>query len=168
MFLVFVFITLLVSLAVAVALDWRYRSWRLFYRFLLGVLSFGATISLLWICLVAVSIVLLFEPWPLSLRQGPDTEYARSCYARHLSPSPPDRVTHIYCREEWGFGGDSIYSIRFSFRDESILPELIRHLRLERVDPKNQAHVRYLHGPSWWATEAQLGILGLSWSVFVA
>lgn len=156
MFLVLVLTTLVVAIAVAGVLDRRRSSRRAPYRILVGTLRFGATLALLWLSLVGALLVALFEPWPLSRRQGPDTEYARSCFLQHLGQSPPEGITNIYCREEWGFGGDSIYTMRFSFRDESALVELVRRLGLESVPATNRDRVRYLSGPSWWPTRAQL------------
>ncbi|MEN8260285.1 MAG: hypothetical protein ABFS02_06825 [Pseudomonadota bacterium] len=87
---------------------------------------------------------------PFSLRQGPDTDYARACYERYFGRAPPANVGGIFCRQEWGFGGDSINSIRFSFSDRWPLDRLFDDLQLDRVHGNDRGDVRYLAGPDWW------------------
>ena len=48
----------------------------------------------------------LFEPWPISRRQGPDTGYAQDLYRKLLGEDAPGAVRDLYARDEWGFGGN--------------------------------------------------------------
>jgi len=95
-------------------------------------------------------LIALFEPWPVRLRQGPDTTFARRCYAELLGGSLPVDVTRVYCRKEWGFGGDSITSIRFSFRATSTVDAIVDRLQLQALPPGEREEARYLNGPRWW------------------
>jgi hypothetical protein len=87
---------------------------------------------------------------------GPDTDYARSRFEAHFQEPPPDSVAGIYCREEWGFGGNSIYTLRFEFREPEVIERLVERLALEPVPEAERAALRTLPAPDWWPPEAVL------------
>jgi hypothetical protein len=92
-----------------------------------------ATACVIWVSAVGLFLAALFEVWPLSLKQGPDTTFSRACYAEFLGGPPPPTVTEIYCRREWGFGGDDVYSLRFTFRERSTVQQVVERLQLQAV-----------------------------------
>jgi hypothetical protein len=106
--------------------------------------------------IVVLFLVALFEPWPVGLRQGPDTTFSRACYAEFLGGTLPVDATRVYCRKEWGFGGDSITSIRFAFRATSTVEAIVDRLQLDAVPALERDRVRYLNGPRWWPQKTQL------------
>jgi hypothetical protein len=138
---------------------YRFRARRPLVRVLAGGAALLGTLSVLAAAFAGLVIAALFEPWPLSRRQGPDTDYARAAFEGHLGVAPGASVSNVYHRDEWGFGGDSIQSIRFDFDDPSIVAEIVARQRLEEVPPEGLPQVRYLHGPSWWPERAALAAL---------
>jgi len=143
-------VTILASAAGALAIGWWLRHRRLVVR-VLGTIAGGlAAACVVWASIVGLFLIALFEPWPVRLRQGPDTTFARRCYAELLGGSLPVDVTRVYCRKEWGFGGDSITSIRFSFRATSTVDAIVDRLQLQALPPGEREEARYLNGPRWW------------------
>lgn len=112
---------------------------------------------------LAFALVVLLEPWPVSLRQGPDTTYAKEAFERQLGDPPGLGITEVYAREEWGFGGDGIVSIRFHYRDDAFPEELRAALALEPLDTEARAIARVLAGPGWWPSAAVLRGLRDAW-----
>ena len=61
-------------------------------------------LTIAWLCLLPVSVfwgaifVHIWEPWPLSLAQGPDTERARDGYERVFGFAPDASVQCRSCR----------------------------------------------------------------------
>lgn len=149
-------VSVLASAATALAIAWWLRSRRLAVRVLVAVGGGLATACVIWAAAVGLLLASLFEPWPIGLRQGPDTIFSRACYAEFLGGAPPVDVTRVYCRKEWGFGGDSIYSIRFSFRAASTVQAIVKRLQLDEVPAAARDRVRYLNGPGWWPQKTRL------------
>lgn len=125
---------------------------------LLGSLKrFAQAAAMLWIASLGGVLCWLTEPWPLSLRQGPNTEFARACYRRYLGEIPYKVIHQIYCREEWRLHPlGSISSLRFSFRDTAALRETIKRRSFVPVSVENRSSIRYLSGPSWWPERERL------------
>jgi hypothetical protein len=148
--------TVITSLAVAFTVGWSLRNRRVVVRVLASLAGAVATACVVGVLAVGLLLAALFEPWPLGLRQGPDTTFSRACYAEFLGGLPPVDVTRVYCRKEWGFGGDSIYSIRFAFRATSTVQMIVKQRQLETVAEAERDKVRYLSGPGWWPHRTQL------------
>jgi hypothetical protein len=116
-----------------------------------------ASLMVIGILIVGLIWAALFEPWPLSRRQGPDTDFAKSMYRRLVGSEAPQGVRDLYARDEWGFGGDSIYSLRFRFEDPEIAAMIAANAGWERVRPEDLGRLRYLAAPSkWWPTEKRM------------
>ncbi len=149
---------IIVSTAVASTIAWslRNRNQSLPVLILAAVAAGLVTAGIIWVAFVGLFLVQVFEPWPLSLRQGPDTAFSRACYEEFLGETPPADVTRVYCRKEWGFGGDSIYSIRFAFRAPSTVQAIVARLELNPVPAAERDRVRYLSGPGWWPLQVEL------------
>jgi hypothetical protein len=145
------FITVLVGGVVFYRLHRRSFLSRLLYSLLA---SSGALLGIGFV-LIGAFYAALVEPWPLSLRQGPDTDYARSCFERHLEKVPSPTVVRVYCREAWGPHGDTVYSIRFSFEDHSQVERLAQLQDMYQVEDPDRRGYAYYRGPSWWPTEAE-------------
>jgi len=150
---------LLAAIAIGVVY-YRLRRRRVGARLTISALCGAGVFAGIWLVLIGVFYAALLEPWPLSLRQGPDTDFAHTCFKRHLWVSEhPSSVFGIYCRDEWGFGGDSIRSIHFSFSDRLQVLQIPRLKELKRVDDPNRRAFRYTRGPAWWPSEARLRAL---------
>jgi hypothetical protein len=112
-----------------------------------------ATIGLIYILGWSLFLIPLFEPWPLSLRQGSDTSFARNLYEQTPRHPLPTGVPNLDARAEWDFGGYTIYSIKFNFTDNRLIQNIGATLRLE-VAPKNEIKtLRILSGPKWWPSK---------------
>ena len=148
--------TVLVAAASALATGFWFRRGRRMVRVLVAVVGGLATFCVAWVVIAGLFVVALFEPWPIGRRQGPDTAFAHACYAEFLGGALPLDVSGVYCRREWGVGGDSITSIRFAFRWTSTVDAIVKRLQLEEVPESEQGSVRYLAGPGWWPERVRL------------
>jgi hypothetical protein len=92
---------------------------------------------------------LLIEPWPLSLRQGPDTEFARGCLARHFGGEALP-VSGVYCRVDSGWGDRSTF-LRFAFSDPFLPSRLVARRQLVSPAEGTTGLRGYIGGgPGWW------------------
>lgn len=156
MFVTLLVVTALASLAAAATIGRGLRHRRLAVGTVAAVAGGLATASFIWLLIAGLFVAAAVELWPFSRRQGPDTAFSRLCYAEFLGAAPPADVTEIYCRKEWGFGGDSINSMRFTFHETSTLQAIVARLQLEVVPASERGRVRYLSGPGWWPEQAEL------------
>ena len=120
------------------------------------------TLPILWAALLCgvLFCLFVFESWPLSLRQGPDTVFARSCFRRYFAGVSDEAVNRIYCRKERGlrWGSSSPFFLRFSFRDAATLRAAIKRRSFVPVSVQDQSSIRYLSGPSWWPERERLSV----------
>lgn len=137
----------------------RLRGRGAFVRILGAATAFAGTLAAAFASLVGIFVVGTAEPWPLSLRQGPDTDFARRGFERQLGLAPPATVTDLYYRNEWGFGGDSIHSFRFRFEDPSVVRAIVAGQGLSEAETEDRAEARYLAGPPWWPEREELNRL---------
>ena len=149
-------LAVLVSSVTALSLAWRLQHRRPTGHFLRGLAAALAASGTLLFLLLAAFFVALFEPWPFSLHQGPDTDFSRGCLAEILGDPPPDGVMRVYCRQEWGFGGDDIISIRFTYNSRATVDAIVRRLQLQLVAAPERQIIRHLDGPGWWPGRAAL------------
>lgn len=98
-------------------------------------------------CVPVALLVMLFEPWPLSLRQGPDTATAKAGFADEFGDDASG-VSRVYYRKESGWGDATIY-LRFDVDQGARLSTLANAAGLvayatgaPRPSPPK--------GPSWW------------------
>lgn len=105
--------------------------------------------GLFWSALYVAAV----EPWPLSLRQGPDTETARQSFRDHFGFDAGGSVTEIYA---YSFNlRDSSTYLRFRVRDASVIDRVVRAKDLSvlpdtmRRDPRANAHAGEAR-LSWW------------------
>jgi hypothetical protein len=89
--------------------------------------------------------------WPINLREGPDTQFARVQFEEHFGFSATG-LDDLYCRREWDFGDGNIYRMRFRFRDAATLDNLIERARLVPSEPSNPSGswLVELESPKWW------------------
>jgi hypothetical protein len=149
-------VTAVASLVTAATIGRWLRHRRVVVGTVAAVAGGLATAGVIWLLIAGLFIAAAVELWPLSRRQGPDTAFSRSCYAEFLGEAPPAHVTEIYCRKEWGFGGDSIDTMRFTSHEASTLQAIVARLDLEPVPASERSRVRYLSGPRWWPEQAEL------------
>ncbi|MGE3540481.1 MAG: hypothetical protein AB7N91_23950 [Candidatus Tectimicrobiota bacterium] len=158
-------VSLLAGLALSGAIIWYWhrtagaapssRAMRLYFT----VSKIGWTLSCLPIGGGMALWIAVEEPWPLSLRHGPDTPYAREVFTQHMQFVPPASVTALYGRRAWAGFGEHITSITFRFTDEEVIRTMVTTLSLELVPPGEVQMLRALAGPGWWPAQAMLSRL---------
>ena len=85
----------------------------------------------------------IWEPWPLSLAQGPDTERARDGFHRVFGFSPPESVHDIYYK---GFAlRDRSDYLRFSYGDPAVLQGIVESFDLVPLSDELRAAKRFTH-----------------------
>jgi hypothetical protein len=106
----------------------------------------------------AVVVIGLWQPWPLSLKQGPDTQTARAGFENVLGFAAPATVSAVYYRKV-AIMGEATHHIRFTFDDTAVVEEIVGRFDLLRVPPEDRSRalvgfVRVHSAPaSWWPAE---------------
>ena len=98
-------------------------------------------------CVPIAFWTMIIQPWPLTLRHGPDTKYSRDGFVKLIGMSPPSSVSDIYFREDGGWL-DSGYRLRFRCTDESLVSQVISHLQLQETDKTTIGLCS--KSPKWW------------------
>lgn len=114
--------------------------------------------SIVAACLVIGSVVLLavmYEPWPVSTRQGPDTYYALDAFQRHFREVNPTSVDEVYAREESSFGGNTVDTFRFRLdadlaRQQAVIDAIVAANSLTPLTPGEASGARVLPAPDWF------------------
>ncbi len=110
--------------------------------------SFSWVISAVVIALA----VAVFQPWPFSLREGPDTERSRSGFEATFGFAAPESVTELYYRK-FSFRQSQEVYVKFQFREPAVVDEIMESLRMEESDrPQTYAVIRD-HFRDRWLTE---------------
>ncbi len=121
---------------------------------------FSYIVSILaWIlvCLPSWFFIEAFEPWPISLRQGPDTDHARAGFERALGFPPLASITPIYYRSVGFQGGTSF--LRFDFVDPELIDQITVKFDLIEVPEEALSGSRHRgirardSFASWWIAE---------------
>ena len=105
--------------------------------------------AIVWLlsCVPIVFWAIIVQPWPLTLRHGPDTNYSREGFAQLMGMPPPSSVSNIYFCEEGGWL-DSSYRLRFQCNDASLVTQMVTDLQLHEInDPSRGYSPRAL---KWW------------------
>ena len=77
--------------------------------------------------------VLMEEPWPLSMLQGPDTSRAREVFHRNFGVEPS--VSQVYARVDWA----GTMHIAFSFEDAAVVERIVGRRALLPVPSRENA-----------------------------
>ena len=97
---------------------------------------------------VIVMALAVYQPWPFSLREGPDTEWARGGFEQTFAFAPPASVEELYCRRVSFWQSKEIYA-KFTYGDDRITARILGKLRMEKGEPRGYQEIRR-HFPSWW------------------
>ena len=110
-------------------------------------------VAWLFSCLPVVIWIGLTQPWPLTLRNGPDTNYSQQGFARLVGFTPPASVSDIYYREDGGIV-DSGRRLRFRCNDGSLVTQMVARLHLQETSNPMMG-LSSTESPKWWAERAQ-------------
>jgi hypothetical protein len=111
-------------------------------------------LTVAWLPGAFLALLLLFvvQPWPISLRQGPDTDYAREGFQRHLRLPPPPEVDDLHYRGE-GIG-DATYWIAFRCSDPALVERIAQELGLKPVEGEiRELEDPYARRSVWWGRD---------------
>ena len=121
-------------------------------RFYFGVSRMLFAVVWLASCVPITFYAAIIQPWPLTLRHGPDTDYARQGFERLIGFPPPASISNIYYRADEGFR-DSGYRLRFRCYDGAIVTQVLTRLQLQQTNnPTMGLHSR---SPKWWTERTQ-------------
>ena len=103
-----------------------------------------------WAGSAAVIVVALaaFQPWPFSLREGPDTDWAREGFEQTFGFAAPASVEKLYCRRVSFWQSRQVYS-KFTYTDPGVAERILDKLQLKKGEPRGYQEIRE-HFPSWW------------------
>jgi hypothetical protein len=124
-----------------------------------------AFLGLAWLpmALLAAFLVALAEPWPLSLRHGPDTTSARVVFEREIGFAPPGSVSDLYGRRAWAGFGEHLVWIAFRCDDPAVVADLSGRLRLAPVATEEIPSLAVFDGPRWWPARPALQAMGTAY-----
>jgi hypothetical protein len=108
-------------------------------------------LALSWVAASAVTagLVWMEEPWPLSLRQGPDTSLARGVFQRNFGVEPS--ISNVYARVDWS---GTMY-LAFSFEDAALVERIVERWSLRPARSTDPAEV-VLARLSWFPSAEAL------------
>jgi hypothetical protein len=108
-------------------------------------------LALSWVAASAVTagLVWMEEPWPLSLRQGPDTSLARGVFQRNFGVEPS--ISNVYARVDWT---GTMY-LAFSFEDAALIQRIVERQSLRPARSTDTAEV-VVARLSWFPSAAAL------------
>lgn len=158
--MILVFASATVAIPIAIVALWRWRRARPAMRLgaRAGLLAAMALLAVAWVPAAGLTTVLVLveEPWPLSLRHGPDTAAARAIFRQHLGFEPPAAVTKLYAREVFAGPGEHVTSIAFTYLDDGVIDAVVAQASLVRVPDGDVRRLRAQQGPAWFPVEGVL------------
>jgi hypothetical protein len=92
--------------------------------------------------------------WPINLREGPDTTFAKYGFQDHFGLAP-ERVNDLYYRRGWEFGDGNTHRMRFHFRDPAIIDSIVRALGLKALPEEESTPIWVIESehPEWWPSQ---------------
>ena len=103
-----------------------------------------------WAGSAAVIVIALaaFQPWPLSLREGPDTAWAPEGFEQTFGFAAPASAEKLYCRRVSFWQSKEVY-VKFTCSTPEVAEQILNKLQMEPGEPRGYQDIR-LHFPSWW------------------
>jgi hypothetical protein len=157
-------LALIVMLPAAEFIQWRlgrqsmeqpsgpWKRWALASQ-ILAIFSWLASV------MTVVFVVVLFQLWPLSLRDGPNTRYASAGFEKTFGEPPPESVTRIYYRN-FGVWQDHEIFVKFHYEDRAVVDEIVAKLGLN-LEAESTAHPRIIDKfPGRWIDETPEAVEG--------
>lgn len=158
--MILVFASATVAIPIVIVALWRWRRARPAMRrgARTGLLAAMALLAVAWVPAAGLTTVLVLveEPWPLSLRHGPDTAAARAIFRQRLGFEPPAAVTNLYAREVFAGPGEHVTSIAFAYLDDGVIDAVVAQASLVRVPDGDVGRLGAQQGPAWFPVEGVL------------
>lgn len=155
MTLLYAIATIAIPIVVVVLWRWRRAQPATRRNVRAGLLAAMALLAAAWVPVAGFTtvLVLLEEPWPLSLRQGPDTASAKAIFQQRLGFEPPPAMTNLYAREAFAGLGEHTTFIAFTYLDEGVIEAVVTKAALRRVPDGDVGTLRAQPGPAWFPVQ---------------
>ena len=109
----------------------------------------GELCVLFFIFIYCFLMAYIFEPWPISAIQGPNTPYAWSGYKFLLRDQSQAEVDNVYFHSRWqGWGDGSARILRFDCKDKAAFAK-----KLSSQPEVNSQNISLPDAPGWWPHE---------------
>ncbi len=105
----------------------------------------------LFSCVPVGFIIVTFRLWPLSLADGPDTNYAREGFARVTGFKSPSSASKIYCHQYAGLTDGGV-RLRFQVTSSSVVQRIAAQKKMTRQVESRRKKDR---GPRWWREKSK-------------
>lgn len=105
----------------------------------------------LFSCVPVGFVVVMLRLWPVSLSDGPDTDYAREGFAKETGFKPPLSVSKIYYHSV-GFMTDGSVRLRFQVTSPGVVQRIAAQKKMTRQVESMREKVR---GPRWWREKSK-------------
>lgn len=106
-------------------------------------------------CLGTLLVIALFQPWPLTLIEGPDTDFAREGFERICGHEPPPSVRAVYYRVDGP--RDPTFYLRCEGADRALVMRVAQRLYLEPVAQPGALELPPdRRVPSWWPRDEKI------------
>ena len=134
---------------------WRRRYLRVSVAFLAVTWVASLIPMLFWAGILAA---VASQRWPINVREGPDTEFAKEGFREHFG-FPPTGVDGLYYQRGWEFGDGNTHRMKFHFRDAAVIENIVRAAGLEPVPELElrDAWVVDSDPPDWWPRQDSSG-----------
>lgn len=114
---------------------------RLYTRLSLGFVSVGWLLIALPALFWGAIFLRAWEPWPLSLRQGPDTAYAKDGFEQLFGHPTSESLSSLYF---YSFNvRDATYYVRFDYDDPAVIDTISQSRDLVRAPAEARADTRF-------------------------
>lgn len=120
-----------------------------------GMLLARVVIFIGWVisCVPVGFIAVMFQLWPISLRAGPDTDYAREGFEKEIGFKPTSSVSKIYYRSE-GFLTDGNGYLRFQSSSPDVVQQIVADRKMMWTDEWNMMKSSSSRLPKWWSEKS--------------
>jgi hypothetical protein len=114
-----------------------------------GISKLVTIVSWIGAVMLVALVIRVFEYWPVSLKHGPDTEYARDGFQAHFGFDPKESIDQLYFRK-FLFWQTNETHVVFHYRDRAVVDGILQSFEMDRgSDPQSYGMLR-LQFPARW------------------
>jgi hypothetical protein len=103
---------------------------------------------------IGIAGTIASQRWPINMREGPDTEFAKEGFRMHFGFSPAG-VDDLYYQRGWEFGDGNTHRMRFHFEDPAVIGRIVRAAGLEPASGRDLTATWVVESdpPDWWSRD---------------
>jgi len=114
-----------------------------------GISQLVTVLSWIGSVLLIALVIWVFEYWPVSLKHGPDTEYARTGFRSYFGIDPGQSTERLYFRKFLFWQTNETYAA-FHYRDREVVDQILRTFEMERsTEPQSYGMLRRQFPARW-------------------